>query len=205
LPRCGKSKRGDATLREPKGTIWFVTGNKAKYAEASRVADRFGVRLKQLPLGKIEIQADDLQEIAGFAAKQACQATRRPVVAEDSGFFVDALGGFPGPYSSYVYKTVGNDGILRLMRSDDNRLASFRATVAFCRPRSRPVCFSGIVAGKVARRPKGTRGFGFDPIFIPVDGDGRTFGQMKTEEKNLLSHRAKAFGEFFKWFLTGRG
>jgi len=181
----------------------FTTGNKGKYAEASRIASEYGVRLRQVYRQKIEIQSDDLKEIARFAAKEASEAIRRSVVSEDSGFFVHSLGGFPGPYSSYVYRTLGYDGILRLMKHVRNRNAHFQAAVAFCRPRTRPVCFSGIVEGVISGRPRGRKGFGFDPIFVPNDGDGRTFAQMNAKEKNFISHRGKAFFAFFDW-VSGR-
>jgi XTP/dITP diphosphohydrolase len=186
-------------LKGRERTVYFATENKGKYMEVARIATEFGVRLKQLPHGKMEIQSDDLREIASFAAKKACETTLHPVVAEDSGFFIHALGGFPGPYSAYVFRTIGNRGILRLLGSADNRDASFQAAVAFCKPKADPVCFSGRVNGVVTRHPKGVHGFGFDPIFMPKEGDGRTFAEMSTKEKNLLSHRATAFTKFFKW------
>lgn len=188
--------------KEPDVPLYFTTGNKGKYLEAAGIAARFGVRLKQLNRHKTEIQSDDLDEIACFAAKEASRAILRPVVAEDSGFFVHALAGFPGPYSSYVYRTIGNQGILRLMDSVRKRDAHFQAAVAFCKPRSQPVCFTGIVNGAIPRQVGGGHGFGFDPIFVPSEGDGRTFAQMSTNEKNLLSHRGRAFSEFFKWLRT---
>jgi XTP/dITP diphosphohydrolase len=143
-----------------------------------------------------------LEEIAAFAAKEASEATQCPVVAEDSGFFVHALGGFPGPYSSFVHRTIANQGILSLMRSMSNREAHFQAVVAFCIPKARPVCFSAIVKGTVSRRMVGKLGFGFDPIFVPDEGDGRTFAQMRIDEKNQFSHRARAFRQFFGWLTA---
>jgi XTP/dITP diphosphohydrolase len=184
--------------------LCFATGNKGKYAEAARIAARFGVRLTRVNRQKFEIQSDELKEIACFAAKEASDAIHRAVVAEDSGFFVDALGGFPGPYSSYIFRTIGNEGILRLMNSVRNRRAHFQAAVAFCNSRSPPVCFGGIVNGAVGRRVLGKRGFGFDPIFVPSEGDGRTFAQMSRNEKNVFSHRGRAFVEFFNWLTAGR-
>jgi len=193
---------GEGILKEHDEPLYFATGNKGKFAEAARTAAQFGVRLKQVSRHKFEIQSDVLKEIACFAAKEASEDILRPVVADDSGFFVHALGGFPGSYSSYVYRTIGNDGMLRLMNSVRNRNAHFQAAVAFCRPGARPVCFSGIVKGVVGREPRGGRGFGFDPIFVPAEGGGRTFAQMSTNEKNMLSHRGRAFLEFFNWFTT---
>ena len=183
-------------------TVYFATENKGKYTEVARIATEFGVRLKQLQRGKMEIQSDNLREIASFAAKEACVSGLRPVVAEDSGFFVQALSGFPGPYSAYVYRTIGNKGILRLLRSTGDRDASFQAAVAFCMPKADAVCFSGNVNGAVTRHPRGIHGFGFDPIFIPKEGDGRTFAEMCANEKNRFSHRARAFRKFFTWLTT---
>jgi XTP/dITP diphosphohydrolase len=185
-----------------RATVYFVTGNKGKFTEAAKVASDFGVTLKHLRLEKREIQSEDLDEIACFAAKDAADASGRMVVAEDAGFFVKALAGFPGPYSSYVFKTTGILGILKLVERRKDRSAFFQASVAFCAPGKRPKSFSGRVYGLVSTKPKGTQGFGFDPIFIPKRGDGRSFAQMTTEEKNALSHRASAFAKFCKWFLS---
>jgi XTP/dITP diphosphohydrolase len=85
------------------------------------------------------------------------------------------------------------------MKNAKNRRATFRAAVAFCTPNKNPRCFAGVVEGRVSTRARGTHGFGFDPIFIPLKGDGRTFAEMTTEEKNSLSHRALAFASFLKW------
>ena len=191
-------------LTGPNRTVYFTTGNKNKYLEAACIATAFRVNLKYLNWEKLEIQSQSLAEIASFAAKQAAQSTRKVVVAEDAGFFVQGLGGFPGPYSSYVFDTVGTAGILRLMRNVKNRGASFQAAVAYCAPNQRPICFTGSVRGSLASRPRGLHGFGYDPIFVPRQGDGRTFAQMSMNEKNLRSHRAKAFTKFCKWFTTNR-
>ena len=201
--RCTRSSGGEGTLKEPEAPLYFTTGNKGKFVEAAEIAAGFGVRLRQVNRHKVEIQSDDLEEIACFAAKEASDATLHNVVAEDAGFFVHALGGFPGPYSAYVYRTIGNEGILRLMSSAGKRDAHFQAAVAFCKPGGQPVCFSGIVNGVVSPRLRGRHGFGFDPIFVPSDGDGNTFAQMTTKEKNVLSHRARAFFKLFTW-LTNR-
>jgi XTP/dITP diphosphohydrolase len=194
----------EGTLREHSQAVYFATGNKNKYLEAARIADAFGVSLRHLNVEKCEIQSRNLTEIASFAAQQAAAASHRGVVAEDAGFFVRELGGFPGPYSSYVFDTLGVDGILRLMRNSTHREASFRAAVAYCTRDQRLTCFVGVVRGRVTTRPRGRNGFGFDPIFIPKNGDGRTFAEMSTEEKNFYSHRAQAFTKFCKWFASRR-
>jgi XTP/dITP diphosphohydrolase len=191
-------------LRESSHSVYFATGNKSKYLEAKRIADAFGVDLRHLKVEKCEIQSRNLTEIANFAAQHAAAAAHRCVVAEDAGFFVRELGGFPGPYSSYVFDTLGVDGILRLVRNSKHREASFRAAVAYCAQDQSTISFVGVVRGIVAARPRGKYGFGFDPIFVPQNGGGRTFAEMSAKEKNLYSHRAKAFSKFCKWFASGQ-
>jgi XTP/dITP diphosphohydrolase len=189
-------------LKELKGVVHFATTNRGKFDEAAKIVHPFGIHLKHLKLEKYEVQSDNLVEIAAVAAQHAARRRNVNVVAEDAGFFVESLGGFPGPYSSYVYKTIGVEGILRLMRRVRNRKAWFSAAVAYCEPRHRPLCFTGTVTGAVGGRAKGTRGFGFDPIFVPKEGNGRTFAEMAVQEKNTLSHRARAFSKFARWYTS---
>jgi XTP/dITP diphosphohydrolase len=189
-------------LKEGRPSIYFATHNRGKYLEAFQIAGTFGIRIKKLDIEKEEIQADNLVDIASHAAAQASKSTHHVVVSEDAGFFVDAFGGFPGPYSAYVFQTLGTEGILKLMQHEADRKSSFRAALAYCEPGKRPICFQGIVKGLVSDVAKGTQGFGFDPIFIPSKGDGRTFAEMAIEEKNLISHRATAFKQFSRWFVS---
>jgi XTP/dITP diphosphohydrolase len=153
---------------------------------------------------KIEIQSETLEEIASYAAEEAANRLGLPVVAEDAGLFIDELNGFPGPYSSDVFKRLGNKGVLKLMETVSRRSARFSSVAAFCAPKSRARCFAGTVVGHIGLRPRGAGGFGFDPIFIPSKGDGRTFAQMTVKEKNRLSHRAVAFRKLSKWLLKVR-
>jgi XTP/dITP diphosphohydrolase len=183
-------------------TIFFATHNRGKFVEAAQITARFGIKLRHLRIEKKEIQSNDLREIACFAAEQAAESKKCAVVSEDAGFFVNALNGFPGPYSSYVFTTLGTGGILRLLDGHRNREAFFQAAVAFSRPRAPAECFTGVVNGHVSKKPSGTHGFGFDPIFIPRNGGGRTFAQMTSHEKNALSHRAVAFTKFSRWFIA---
>ncbi len=189
-------------MKGPSRTIFFATHNRGKFVEAAQITARFGIKLRHLRIEKQEIQSNDLREIACFAAEQAAESKKCAVVSEDAGFFVKALNGFPGPYSSYVFTTLGTDGILKLLEGHKNREAFFQAAVAYCAPRTRTECFTGVVKGHVSKKPSGTHGFGFDPIFIPRHGDGRTFAQMTSHEKNAFSHRALAFTKFSKWFIA---
>ncbi len=149
----------------------------------------------------MEIQDRRLENIARFALKEALGAGRKPILVEDSGLFIEALGGFPGPYSSFVYATIGLKGILDLLRKEQHRQAYFQSTIAFRSPSVEPRVFTGRVSGRIARRALGTSGFGYDPIFIP-SGSEKTFGQTELSLKNVNSHRAMAFRRFARWFAT---
>ncbi|RLF20910.1 MAG: non-canonical purine NTP pyrophosphatase, RdgB/HAM1 family [Thermoprotei archaeon] len=182
--------------------INFVTGNKHKLEEVKHILEPYGISVKRVTVDKLEIQSNDLCEIAEYSAKIVAERLRIPVVVEDAGLFIEALNGFPGPYSSYVFKTIGNEGILKLMRGVKNRRARFVSAVAYASPNGFVKVFIGVTEGLISIEPRGEYGFGFDPIFIPYEGDGRTFGEMTLDEKSRISHRGKAFRSLAKW-LTG--
>jgi XTP/dITP diphosphohydrolase len=121
-----------------------------------------------------------------------------PILIEDAGLYIDKYFGFPGPYSSYSLRTIGNEGILKLMEKERDRGAKYVSAVAY-RDGETAVTFRGEVRGTLAHESRGTGGFGYDPIFIPEEGDGRTFGEMTPEEKARISHRARAFRKLGEW------
>jgi len=180
--------------------IYFATSNKHKFLEASRVLEKYGVELALFSYEKRELQSEDLGEIALHSALVAYTFVNAPVVVEDSGLFVEALKGFPGPFSSYVYKTIGVRGLLKLMEGVEDRRAHFEAAVAVVFPPYERV-FRGRVDGFIATEARGASGFGFDPIFIP-EGESRTFAEMTVEEKNAYSHRARAFEKLGVWIRS---
>jgi XTP/dITP diphosphohydrolase len=177
----------------------FVTSNHHKFEEASELAARYGIELEHRDTPYIEIQTDELEQVVRPGVQQACALLRAPCFVEDAGLFVRALRNFPGPYSNFVFRTLGNEGLLRLLEGENDRRAEFRSAVGYCEPGEKPEVFTGKVEGTIALEAKGTHGFGFDPVFLPNEGDGRTFAEMSTEEKNRLSHRARAIEGFFKW------
>ena len=175
--------------------IYFLTGNKHKFFEVKPIAEKYGVKLVQYLGEKLEIQADDLVKIAKVAALNAYMNVGKPLLVEDAGLFIEALNGFPGPYSSYVFKTIGYTGILKLLENVKNRRAFFRSVAVLV---YEPLIITGIgeVEGTIAYEARGDKGFGFDPIFIPR-GSSKTFAEMSIEEKNMFSHRAKAVEKVF--------
>jgi len=191
-------------LRSGERGIRFVvvTSNPGKAREFESIFSGYGLSFRIEPIKTPEIQAVDLRVIAEQSAIYAYDILREPVLVEDAGLFIDALNGFPGPFSSYVYRTIGIRGILKLMENVEDRRARFLSVIAFYTPMIGGVkIFTGEVEGYIAREPRGSGGFGFDPIFIPAEGDGRTFAEQSIEEKNKLSHRARAARKFAEWML----
>jgi XTP/dITP diphosphohydrolase len=172
--------------------IYFVTSNKGKYSEAQAI---FG-DLVQRDIGYAEIQADTLEEVALYGMKEVAARLERPVMLEDAGLFVEALRGFPGVYSAYVQKTIGNSGILRLMEGQENRYAYFKSVVAYAEPGLETVMFSGEVHGQIGIEARGKKGFGYDPIFYVGDV---SLAEMDLEKKNQISHRAGSMRALKKW------
>jgi len=188
----------------PRGKVaYFVTSNIHKFQEARRVLSEYKIATAKLKVDAVEIQDDNLENIAKFSALDAVKNCGLPIFVGDSGLFVEALNGFPGPYSAYVYRTVGTKGILKLMKNIENRNAYFQSVIVFSSPEEQPTCFSGKVEGKISLQELGTSGFGYDPIFEPSKGDGRTFAEMTTTEKNQYSHRAEALRKFAEWYSSG--
>jgi len=187
-----------------KGKVAFlVTTNFHKFNEACQVLTEQGVATAWLKIEAIEIQEDNLEEIAKATARDAVEKSSLPLLVEDAGLFVEVLKGFPGPYSSYVYRTLGTKGVLRLMEGIAERNAYFCSVIAFYSPElAYPKCFHGKVEGKISLKERGNQGFGFDPIFKPKGGIGRTFAEMTTTKKNRFSHRAQALRKFAAWYKS---
>lgn len=179
----------------------FVTGNRHKFGEISEIVANRSIKIEMNDLPCKEIQADKIEEVACQSAVDACNLLGKPCFVEDAGLFISALRGFPGPYSSYVFRTIGNDGVLKLMINTKNRRAEFRSAISYCEPNSKAMTFTGRVVGKISLKTRGAYGFGFDPIFTPSEGDGRTFAEMTIVEKSAISHRARAGKKFLKWYI----
>jgi XTP/dITP diphosphohydrolase len=168
--------------------VTFVTSNPGKLSEVRRVFEPYGIRVRWSRQGLPEPQADRLEDVVRAKLAAAARAGSG-VIVEDSGMFVPALGGFPGVYSRYVLDTIGLPGVLRLAEGRV-RSAQFRAVAGYRRGRTE-LFATGTVRGSLAPRPRGTNGFGYDPIFVPT-GERRTFAQMDPTEKDARSHRGRA-------------
>ena len=111
-------------------TITFASTNQNKFFEVQLILSTQNVSVEFAKISLVEIQSDSLEEIAREKAKTAFAEVGRQVIVEDDGLFIDSLGGFPGPYSSFVFRTIGNDGILKLLAGSAKRSAYFRSLFA---------------------------------------------------------------------------
>jgi XTP/dITP diphosphohydrolase len=147
-----------------------------------------------------EFRHSDVGEIARGKAAFAFDQLNRPLIVDDTAFSVKALRGFPGPYAAYVLDTLGYPGILRLLDGVEERGASFETAIAYADGKGIRI-FRGLVEGVIIRSPRGSGGFGYDPIF---EVEGRTMAEMPIDEKNRISHRARALSAFGEWWREER-
>ncbi len=179
--------------------ITIVTGNAGKAAEVAA----FFAGIEEVSAVKLdlpELQSSSLEEIARQKAQQAYDILQRPLIVDDTGLFVEALNGFPGPYAAYVQDTIGNAGLLALLSDTEERCAYFETVIAFA-DETGIRAFSGRVYGSITKIPRGCGGFGYDPVFLAGD---KTLAEMTTEEKNHVSHRANALRSFKEWYSNQR-
>lgn len=174
----------------------FATGNKYKVKEANLVGKGFGIKFIQLKEEYPEIRDEAVEEVAKEGVRFVFRNVNTPVIVEDAGLYISPLHGFPGSYSAFVFRKIGNQGILDLLKDFQDRSAQFVCAVAYC-DSSKPIVFRGLVEGEISRTPAGNGGFGYDPIFIPKS-HRKTFAQ-DPELKSRVSHRMMAFEKFCQW------
>jgi len=177
--------------------VFFASSNVHKYEEAKEILAEFGIELGFFQTDLVEIQDDSLSKIALQKALDAYDKCKKPVIVEDDGLFIDSLSGFPGPFSSYVFKTIGNNGILKL--TGDNRSAVFVSIIIF-RSAKWSNKFESKVFGTISKNIQG-EGWGYDPIFIP-ENQTKTYAEL--DDKNKLSHRYESLKKFASWFNSKR-
>ncbi len=180
----------------------LASANPDKAEEIRAILAPAGVDLVPRPpeVPDVEETGATLLENARLKAVALVAATGVPAVADDTGLAVDALGGAPGVWSSR-YAGPGAtyaDNVAKLLAAlegvpEERRTARFETVVLARFPDGSEVTASGAVEGRIATRPPGTGGFGYDPVFVPVEGDGRSFAEMSPAEKHALSHRGRAF------------
>ena len=186
--------------------IYFVSHNIYKYSEIKSIVNNriTDLHLKFCMRNITEIQDQKIEKIAIEKAKLAYNIVKKPIIIEDDGLFINSLNGFPGQYSSYVLKSIGNRGIIRLLKGYRDRSAFFKSIFVYSNGIVVKI-FYGKINGKISSTIKDD-GWGYDPIFIPLNNNNdnnsdTTFAKLsKTNKKNELSHRRIALDKFVKWF-----
>lgn len=204
----GPALGGDGAAGRRRLRLVLATANSDKAAEIAAILESelggaFELMARPAALREVEETGETLEDNARLKAAAVLDATGTAAVSDDTGLEVEALGGAPGVYSS---RYAGEDAtyaenVAKLLDSLDEvgaqrpeqRRARFR-TVAMARfPGGREVVAEGKVEGTIAAEARGVDGFGYDPVFIPDGGDGRTFAEMGPAEKHACSHRGRAF------------
>lgn len=180
-------------------TLVCASANPDKVAEIERIlGDAVDLLPRPFDVPDVVEDADTLEGNARLKAVAICDATGTAAVADDTGLEVLALAGAPGVYSarwagegcSYADN---RRKLLRELGAGTDRRASFRTTVLARWPDGSEVVVEGVCEGTITRTERGASGFGYDAVFAPDDGDGRTFAEMTDDEKHAVSHRGRAF------------
>lgn len=172
-----------------KKSATFVTGNMNKLQEVRHI---LGFEIGHVSLDLPEIQSMSPEEIVEIKAKAAYAECGTPVVVEDSGIFVDAWNGFPGPFAKYLFDVVGNGGFLKMLSGEENRKAHTFCVIGYYDGEVFEIV-RGDCHGYIADVIRdGEISWGYDPVFV-ADGYNKSFAEMSYEERNAVSHRRVAW------------
>jgi inosine triphosphate pyrophosphatase len=186
-----------------KPIVTFVTGNAKKLEEVRRILESgsespFLLTSRKLDLP--ELQGDPIA-IAREKCISAAKAVGGGVITEDTSLCFSVLNGLPGPYIKWFLDSCGHIGLNNLLAAYDDKSAYAQTIVAFCRgPDHEPVLFDGRTHGKIVP-PRGPLDFGWDPVFEPTEGGGKTYAELSKAEKDSISHRSRAFQQLRHYFL----
>ena len=162
--------------------IFYVTGNELKVKLAKSIFEKEGVEVVQENIDTPEIQSLDCEEVAEYSAKYAANLLDKPVLKNDSGFFIEALDNFPGALAKYAEDTIKAEGYIKLLNGVKNRNAYWIEVLSYCEPGKDPVSFTSKSYGTISKEVREGRGYDYDKIFIPIN-DNRTFSEMSEEEQ----------------------
>lgn len=185
----GGSEVGDGDVPR----FCLVTSNPDKLVESERV---LGEKLENVDLDLPEIQSGDLKEVLEAKAEQAWSTLERPVIVEETGFELDALGGFPGPLVKWMLAAVGAEGIARVAIALDDPRATARCLVALRDGKTVQVG-EGSCSGHLVLPARGGPAFGWDPVFVP-DGYDATVAELGPEVKDEIGHRGRAWRDLLR-------
>lgn len=164
--------------------ITYLTTNKDKAYEAQEFfGKKLGVTIEIMKpdFKLIEIQAETCIDVVAFTVKYAADKMQKPVIKSDAGFYIDVLGGLPGPYSTYFDKQIGIEKFLKLMENEKNRKARIEYSWAYCEPNELPKVFTGGTTGTLAYQSSGQSSRWVDKFFIP-DGETETISAIRDKD-----------------------
>ena len=185
----------------------IASNNRGKIREYKDIFAPFGFQVYSQGEENIRLETEEtgstFEENAALKARAIRQVSRCCVIADDSGLEVEALGGEPGLYSAR-YKGLETEherrlAVLKGLEGSDNRKARFVTCICFIDENGEEHFFTGTWNGEIAPEEEGTNGFGYDPIFIPEEGNGRTTASLPLSFKETHSHRAKAVRSLLSW------
>lgn len=183
----------------------YLTENKGKFEEAQYLFKEkygFDIEIKQPDFEIIEIQAKSCEEVVAFSVKYACEKLGRPCIKSDSGLYIEALGGLPGPYNAYFDKQIGVEKFLEMFKNEQNRNARLEDCFAYCEPGEEPIVFSGGSTGTISREAKGNLGRWHDKFYIPA-GETETLSVLREKDRD---YEAKFWGsakyDFALWYKS---
>jgi len=161
----------------------FITSSKSKYAEVQKIIPK----LKHVDLDLPEIQEIDPRKVIAAKLAVACEFKKAPCIVEDTSLYFSAFNGLPGPLIKWFIKTIGLDGLYKMVSAFKNQNAIAKTVIGYATNADNVHYFEGEVKGEIVK-PRGTKGFGWDALFLP-NGSKKTFGEMNMEEKIKYSMR----------------
>lgn len=182
--------------------IIYLTTNQFKFREAEIVLkNKYGLDIEIMNpnFEFYEIQAKTCAEVAAFSAKYAADKLGKPCLKSDTGLYLEALGGLPGPYNAYFDKQIGVEKFLNMIKDEANRKAKLEHCFAFCEPGKEPIVFTGESYGTISTSPRGKDGRWHDFFYVP-DGETRTLAEIGDEDpEEKVRKYGDAIDQFAKW------
>lgn len=182
----------------------YLTTNPYKVKEANEFFGKkygFNLEIVNPDFEILETQAETCGEVVAFSAKYAADKLGYAVLKSDTGLYLDALGGLPGPYNHYFDKQIGVEKFLDLLKNEKNRKARLEHCFAYCEPGCEPIVFTGGGTGTIAYEPKGSAGRWHDLFYIP-DGEEMTLAELREiDYEKEASYWGDAKDQFAKWYV----
>lgn len=190
-----------------KNKLIYLTTNSHKVEEANDFFVKkygFNIEIMEPSFEVLEIQAKTCAQVAAFSAHYGAEKLGCPVLKSDSGLYIEALGGLPGPYNAYFDKQIGVDLFLELFKSVKNRAARIEHCFAYCEPGMEPIVFSGGGTGRIALKAQGERGRWHDKFYIP-DGETKTLSELGSiDHEYEAQFWGHAIDDFAKWYKQNK-